>query len=447
MLKKGARHTLTITGYTSDGLGVGRVEGQVVFVKDALQGEVCLAEIEHVGHNAAWARVISRQETSPARLEPDCPYYALCGGCQTRHMTYEEELRFKQEKVRSALSRIGGIQVESLPIHGALQPERYRNKVQFPCAGGKIGYYQNRTHAVTDIDDCLLQSPLCADIRRAVKGYLAEEKVSCYDEKTGKGLLRHLYIRQNTAKQALVCLIINGKVLPNPDKLVEKLRQCNGVVGVVVGENTRKSNVILGERYHTLWGQDFLMDTLCGLTFRLSVPSFYQINHDQAEVLYTLAGEFAGLTGRENLLDLYCGTGTIGLTMAARARKLTGVEIIPEAIADAKENAARSGITNAEFFAADAGEMAEALARKGEKMDVVVVDPPRKGLSPAAIDALLKIAPEKIVYVSCDCATLARDLKILKEHYEISRVEAVDMFPRTHHIECVCLLSKKDVLQ
>lgn len=443
MLKKGAQYTLTITGYTSDGLGVGRVEGQVVFVKDALQGEVCRVEIEHVGHSAAWARVLSRAETSPARLEPDCPYYALCGGCQTRHMTYEEELRFKQEKVRSALKRIGGIEVDDLPIHGARQPERYRNKVQFPCAGGRIGYYQNRTHSVTDIDDCLLQPSLCADIRRAVKAYLVEEKMSCYDEKTGKGLLRHLYIRQNTAKQALVCLIINAKVLPNAEKLVENLRQCNGVVGVVVGVNTRKSNVILGESYQTLWGQDFLMDTLCGLTFRLSVPSFYQINHDQAEVLYTLAGDFAALTGRENLLDLYCGTGTIGLTMAAKARKLTGVEIIPEAIADAKENAARSGITNAEFFAADAGEMAEALRRRGEKMDVVVVDPPRKGLSPAAINALLKIAPQRIVYVSCDCATLARDLKLLKEHYEIPRVEAVDMFPRTHHIESVALLSRK----
>lgn len=444
MLKKNEKYTVTITGYGSDGLGVGRIDGQVVFVHGAIQGEVCQIEIEHVGHAAAWGRVVTLEQTSPARVEPDCPYYAKCGGCQTRHMSYEEELRFKQGKVRSALTRIGGLEVSEVPIHGAKTPSRYRNKVQFPCSEGKIGYYQGRTHAVTDIEDCLLQPESCNAIRKAVKEYLAESGVSCYNEKTGKGLLRHLYLRLNTRGETLVCLIVNGKKLPAEDRLVEKLIHCGGnVVGVVLSENTRKSNVILGEKYRTLWGQDFLMDQLCGLSFRLSVPSFYQINHDQAEVLYRLAGEFAGLTGKETLLDLYCGTGTIGLTLAGKAKKLTGVEIIPEAIVDAQENARRNGVTNAEFYAADAAVIAKKLAQEGEEVDVAVVDPPRKGLSADAIDALLKIAPKKIVYVSCDCATLARDLKILKEHYEIRRIETVDMFPRTHHVETVVLLSKR----
>lgn len=445
MLKKGEKYTVTITGYGSDGLGVGRIDGQVVFVHGAIRGEVCQIEIEHVGHAAAWGRVVTLEQASPARVEPDCPYYAKCGGCQTRHMSYEEELRFKQEKVRSALTRIGGLEVSEVPIHGAKAPSRYRNKVQFPCSGGKIGYYQGRTHAVTDIEDCRLQPAGCGAIRRAVKEYLAESGVSCYDEKTGKGLLRHLYLRLNTAGESLVCLVVNAPALPREELLVEKLTHCGeNVVGIVLNENTRKSNVILGERYCTLWGQDFLMDRLCGLHFRLSVPSFYQINHDQAEVLYRLAGEAAGLTGKEALLDLYCGTGTIGLTLAGKAEKLTGVEIIPEAIVDAQENARRNGVANAEFYAADAAVIAQKLAREEKAVDVAVVDPPRKGLSADAIDALLNIAPEKIVYVSCDCATLARDLKILKEHYEIRRVEAVDMFPRTHHIESVALLIRKE---
>lgn len=444
MLKKGEEYTVSITGYGSDGLGVGRVDGQVVFVHGALEGEECAVVIDHVGHGAAWGHIRSLLRPSPHRADPQCPYYTRCGGCQTRHMSYPEELRFKSEKVRAALNRIGGLSVEKVPIHGAEQSERYRNKVQFPCGGGKIGYYQGRTHAVTGIDDCLLQPAACAAIRRVVKDYLAENRVSCYDEKSGKGLLRHLYIRLNSAEQALVCLIVNGKNLPNEEALTEALARCGaGVVGVVLCENTRKNNVILGDNYRLLWGTDALHDTLCGLTFRLSVPSFYQINHDQAEVLYGLAGEFAGLTGEEELLDLYCGTGTIGLTMAHKAKKLIGVEIIPAAIEDAKANAARNGVTNAEFFAADAAAAAQMLADRGETPQVIVVDPPRKGLSPDAVEALLRLAPRRIVYVSCDCATLARDLKLLGEHYALARVEAVDMFPRTHHVETVALLSRK----
>lgn len=448
MLKKGGKHTLTITGYGSDGLGVGRVDGQVIFVHGALMGETCQVEIQHVGHAAAWARVLSILTPSPERLEPDCPHYALCGGCQTRHMTYAEELRFKRQKVLSALSRIGGIDLPDLPIHGAEQTDRYRNKVQFPCEGGKIGYYRSRTHSVTDIPDCLLQPGSCAAIRAAVKDYLSACAVSCYDERSGKGLLRHLCIRQNAAGQSLVCLVVNGSSLPHEDRLVESLRACGGnVIGVALNENTRKTNVILGENYRLLFGQDHLMDTLCDLTFRLSVPSFYQIHHDQAQLLYSLAAEFAGLTGEEALLDLYCGTGTIGLTMARRVKSLTGVEIIPAAIADARENALRNGISNAEFFAADSADVAEALVRQGKTLDVIVVDPPRKGLSKEALSAVLRLAPEKLVYVSCDCATLARDLKLLKEHYAIPRIEAVDMFPRTHHIETIALLMRKTTPQ
>lgn len=442
MLREGQHCPVTIEGYSSEGHGVARVDGQVVFVKGALAGEECQAVIEHAGHSAAWAGIETLTVPSPARLSPDCPYYAQCGGCQTRHMTYAEELSFKSGKVRSALARIGGVDPGQVPIHGAREPDRYRNKAQFPAAPGpSIGYFQERTHRVVDIEDCLLTPAPCASIRAAVRDWMTAFGVPAYDESAHTGLVRHLYIRVNAAGELLVCLLANGRSLPQEEALVAALRAAAPkLTGVILGVNEKKTNVILGDSYRTLWGRDYLMDSLCGLTFKLSVPSFFQVNRPQAEVLYGLARDFAALTGRETLLDLYCGTGTIGLILAGGAKEIIGVEAVAPAVADARENARRNGIENARFLCADAGAAAAQLAQEGVRPDVVVVDPPRKGLSPQVVDTLLAMSPGRIVYVSCDCATLARDVKLLRPAYTLTRAEAVDMFPRTHHVETVALL-------
>ncbi len=442
MLQEGQRHTVRVSGYSAEGHGVARIDGQVVFVKGALDGETCDIFIEHVGHSAAWARIERLLDPSPHRQAPDCPYYTQCGGCQTRHMDYEAELAFKAAKVRDALARIGGADPGELVIHASARSERCRNKVQFPAAPGpKLGYYQTRTHAVTDVSDCLLAPAVCAPIQQAVKGWMTENNVPAYDERAHKGLVRHLYVRTNAAGEALVCLLANGRSLPNESGLVDALRAAApGLTGVILGVNTRKSNVILGEHYRTLWGRDFLMDSLCGLQFKLSIPSFFQVNRPQAEVLYGLAGEYAALTGTETVLDLYCGTGTIGLTLADKAREVIGVEVVAPAVEDARENAARNGVANARYLCADAGEAAAQLAREGVRPDVVIVDPPRKGLSPEVVEVLRTMAPGRIVYVSCDPATLARDIKALRPDYRLEKAEAVDMFPRTVHVETVALL-------
>ena len=445
MLAENQVHTVTIQGYASEGQGVARIDGQVVFVKGALAGETCRISIEHVGHRAAWAHVEEILTPSPDRIEPDCPYYGRCGGCQTRHMSYPAEVAFKAGKVHDALQRIGGVDPGLILLHGASAPDRYRNKVQFPVAGSAIGYFQERTHHVIDISDCRLTPEICAPIREAVVTWMRENHVPAYDEHTHTGLIRHLYIRTNRQGEALVCILANGRSFPKEDELVSALRAVSDkLIGISLGVNTRKTNVILGDSYRTLWGQDYLMDSLCGLTFRLSVPSFFQVNRPQAEVLYTLAAEFAGLTGTETLLDLYCGTGTIGLIMAARAKEVIGVEVVAEAIADARENARRNNVANARYLCADAGQAAAQLAAEGVRPDVVVVDPPRKGLSPEVIQVLLTMAPRKIVYVSCDPATLARDVKELTAAYTLKRAEAVDMFPRTHHVETVLSLVRRE---
>lgn len=438
-------YPIPIDGYAADGSGVGRVDGQVAFVKGALRGEVCDVFIEKVGRSAVWGRVERVNNPSPARRESDCPYDQSCGGCTFRHMDYGEELAAKRQKVEDALRRIGGADVAVEVIHGAEQTRRYRNKVQFPVAAGpKIGFYQQRTHAVTDVDDCLLQPVSAANLRAAVKAWMKTQRVLAYDERTGKGLVRHLYVRTNRAGESLCCLLVNGKTVSNETVLVEALRAAEPkLVGVVLGINEKRNNVILGEAYRTLWGQDFLMDTMCGLSFRLSVPSFYQVNTPQAELLYGRALEFAGLTGTETVLDLYCGIGTISLVLAGRAGKVYGAEVVPQAIADAKENAARNGVENVEFLCADAGAAAKKLAEDGVRPHVVCVDPPRKGLAGDVIDTIAAMGPARVVYVSCDSGTLGRDVKLFAAHgYRLQKAEAVDLFPRTAHVECVVLMSR-----
>ena len=447
MVEKGQQYTVTTDGYSSEAVAVARIDGLAVFVKGALRGETCRIQIEHVGHRAAWARVEEILVPSPHRVAPACPYYPQCGGCQTCHMDYAEELAFKETKVADALRRIGGLDFPVPPVLGAESTERYRNKAQFPVAAGpKVGFYQERSHAVVDVADCALQSPAAAGLAAALRRWMAEYSVPAYDETTRQGLVRHLLVRSNAAGECLAAVVANAPSLPREKELAAALRAATpGLRGVVLNENQRDTNVILGRTWRTLWGEDTLLDSLRGVTFRLSLPAFYQVNHTQTEVLYGLVERFAALTGRERVLDLYCGVGTIGLTLAQHAKTLLGAEIVPAAIEDAKENARRNGIENAQFLCADAAQVAASLARQGEKIDVAIVDPPRKGLAPQVVESLLTIAPERLVYVSCDPATLARDLHLLSQSYRLTHLQCVDMFPRTYHVETVVLLSKGEI--
>ena len=444
--KKNEQHPLRIEGYGSAGEGVARLEGQAVFVKGALAGEICQVQLLKVGKSAAWGRVTQVLTPVPGRQSPDCPRYPRCGGCQLRHMTYAEELRFKRQKVQDALQRIGGWTGRVEKIHGAEAPDRYRNKIQFPVADGpRVGFFRARSHEVIDAEDCLLQPLAATRLREAFKLWMERYQVPAYDERVHGGLIRHFYVRVNQRGQSLCAVIANGTDLPHQEELVQALRRAEpDLAGVVLSVNQEKTNVILGKTHRCLWGRDYLEDTLCGLTFRLSVPSFYQVNREQAEVLYGRALAFAGLTGRETVLDLYCGIGTITLVMARQAGRAIGAEVIPAAVEDAKANAARNGVTNAEFLCADAAQAAQTLADRGLRPDVICVDPPRKGLAPAVIDAIVQMAPQRLVYVSCDPATLARDVKRMEEQgYVLQRAEAVDLFPRTAHVETVVLLSHK----
>ena len=444
-LAKNQEHTVTIEGYGEDGMGVARIDGRVVFVHGALRGEKCRVLILKTLRSVAFAKVLKVLEPSDARIAPDCPYFPRCGGCTYRHMRYEEELRLKRQRVQDNLSRIGGSTVEVEEILGAQDTLRYRNKAQYPVSkDGAVGFYRARTHEVIECEHCLLVKPEADAAAEALREYMQTCHVAGYDEKTGRGLVRHLYVRSNAAGESLICVLVNGDKLPKEDRLVGLLRAaCPKCTGIVLGTNTKKGNVILGDRYRTLWGSDRLEDTLCGKTFRLSVPSFYQVNRAQAERLYAKAIEFTGLTGGETVLDLYCGAGTITLAMADRAKRVLGAEIVPEAIDDARENAACSGVQNAEFFCGDASDVAKKLARERLRPDVITVDPPRKGLAADVVESIAEMQPERVVYVSCDSATMARDVKRFAElGYTAVRACAVDMFPRADHVETVCLLSK-----
>ena len=444
-LKKNDIVTLTIEDYTGEGLGVARLDGRVVFVRRGIRGEQCEARIEKVLKNIAYARVVSVAEPSEHRREPDCPYYGRCGGCDFRHMDYAEELEAKRRKVHNAVVRLGGSSVQVEAVLGAEHPTRYRNKVQYPISrDGAVGFYRAHSHDVTDIPVCLLQMEPAEQAAEVLRQWMRRYDVPGYDEQTGEGLMRHLYVRCNAKGESLICLMVNGGRLPHERELVERLREgVPGIRGVVLGVNRRKDNVILADRYRTLWGEDVLEDVLCGLTFRLSVPSFYQVNRDQAEVLYGKALEYAELTGKETVLDLYCGAGTITLVMAKQAGRAIGAEIVPEAIADAEENRRRNGVENAEFFCGDASAVAAKLANEGLRPDVITVDPPRKGLAEDVIDAIVRMAPQRVVYVSCDPATLGRDIRRFAElGYTVQRVSAVDLFPGTQHVESVALMVK-----
>ena len=441
-------YTGTVEGYSSEGLGIVRLDGAVVFVPQAIRGEEIDLRVTKVMKTAAAGEIVKIHNLSPERTKPECPYFGKCGGCDFQHMSYTEELWAKRQRVQDALTRLGGTDLQVEEILGAKDPTHYRNKSQYPVgADGAIGFFRARSHQVVPIDRCLIQSEVSDRTAKAVGNWMKRYRVSAYDETTGKGLVRHIYVRVNRKGESLCCVIANGKQLPREPELAAYVRAAApGTVGVVLNTNTKKGNVILGEKYRTLWGQDLLMDTLCGLQFKLSVPSFYQVNRDQAEVLYGKALEFAALTGEETVLDLYCGTGTITLCLAKQAKKAIGAEIVPPAIEDAKENAARNNIENAEFFCGDAADIAAKLEREGLRPDVITVDPPRKGLAPEVIASVAGMGPKRVVYVSCDPATLGRDVKIFDGFgYKAVRAAAVDMFPGTRHVETVVLLSKGEI--
>ena len=447
-LEKNRIYRAHIDGYSSEGLGIARIDGQVVFVHGAVRGETCDVLVMKVLKNAAFGKIAALAEPSPARRQPDCPYYGRCGGCDFRHMSYEEELWAKRARVQDALTRIGGAEVTVEEILGAEQPLHYRNKSIYPISpAGEVGFYRARSHQVVHVEHCLIQKPEADALAQAVRDYIARFQVEPYNEATGRGLLRHLYVRTSCRGESLACLLVNGSRLPHEQELVDMLRAAApGVCGVVLGENTRRGNAILGDRYRTLWGRDYLTDTLCGLELRLSVPSFYQVNHDQAQRLYEKALEYAGLTGRELAVDLYCGAGTITQVLARRARHVIGGEIVPEAIRDAEDSARRNGVENVEFLCGDASRLAAELRQRGLRPDVICVDPPRKGLAPDVVEAAASMEPERIVYVSCDPATLARDVaRFAPLGYCPVRACAVDLFPGTAHVETVVLLSKGEI--
>ena len=449
-LKKNDEIQLNITALTSEGSALGRKDGVPIFVRGGVPGDVVTAHIIKAKKNYAVARLQQVLEPSPHRVESDCPVSARCGGCAFRTVDYAEELRFKQQRIDDAFQRIGHLNLQVEGVLAAPDTVRYRNKAQYPVQlqdGRPVaGFYAYKSHRVVPTGDCLLQ---CTDFSAGVAACLQwaeEHQISVYNEETGTGLLRHLYFRKGQATgQVLACIVINGTDLPGGDALCAALRAAvPGLVGVVLNSNTRRTNVILGDRDRVLWGKGKLLDKLCGKTFAIGPHAFYQVNHDQCERLYALAGDFAGLTGDQVLLDLYCGVGTIGLTLADRCRRLIGVEVVPQAVENARENARRNGIENAEFLCADAAGAATQLASQGVRPDVAIVDPPRKGCAPEVFAAIDKMGIERLVYVSCDPATLARDLALLTTMgYTARRACGVDLFPRTPHVETVVLLSHK----
>lgn len=454
---------LTIEDIGVNGEGIGKVDGYTLFVKDAVIGDVVEAKLMKAKKNYGYARLMNIVTASADRVSPECKYARKCGGCQLQEMSYERQLEFKQNKVNENLMRLGGFAPEMLkqimePIVGMEKPFYYRNKAQFPFSTDKdgnaiTGFYAARTHDIIANTDCMLGVKVNQEILEIVLAFMKIQKINSYEEKTGKGLLRHVLIRYGfTTKEIMVCLVINGTTLPSFEKLVEKLQTIEGMTSVCTSTNTKNTNVIMGDSYDVLWGQAFITDYIGDIKYQISPLSFYQVNPAQTEKLYGLALEFAGLEGHETVWDLYCGIGTISLFLAQKAKQVYGVEIIPQAIDDAKNNAKINDIQNVQFYVGKAEEiLPEYYAQyvkehPGENAhaDVIVVDPPRKGCEETLLKTMVEMSPEKIVYVSCDSATLARDLRYLCENgYVLVRGRAVDQFPMSVHVETACLLVRK----
>ena len=451
MLLKNQIYEATVTDYTEEGQGVAHVEGCVVFLPNAVAGERVKLRIEKARKTWAAGKIVEILERSPHRVNRACPVAKLCGGCDFWHLDYEEETRLKAQRVTDCLNRIGGENLERLPILAAPTCEGYRNKAQYPvaCEKGRAyaGFFKAGTHQVVENTRCRILPEETDRIKAIVMDYVNKNRVPVYDESTHRGLLRHIYVRRGAVSgQILVCLVVNGNGLPKVSGLIDALKAVPGFTTLVLSVNTKKGNAVLGDKFVTLYGPGYIEDTLCGLNFRLSARSFYQVNHPQAQRLYREAISLAEITKEDLVLDLYCGVGTITLAMAAAAGRVIGVEVIPQAVEDARENAVRNGIENAEFFCADAGAAALELEAKGIRPDIITVDPPRKGLNADAIEAIDRMDPRRLVYISCDPATLARDVALLKERgFTLQKALAADLFPRCAHVETVALLGRKQV--
>ena len=452
MLKKNQIEEAEITAMSSDGNGIAKIDGMVVFVPYTAVGDKLKIRIVKVQKNYSFGIIEEILEPSPDRVDDHCPVYKKCGGCAFRHISYEAELRHKAEFVQSNLRRLGGLDPVMLPITPSPLVQGYRNKAQYPIReyDGKIeaGFFAKRSHRVISCASCDLQPAFFEQILEYTKQFLEEYHISAYDEQTGKGKVRHLYIRYGEVSgEVMVCLVVNSERLPHAAEYVEGLlKVCPQVVSVVLNINREQNNVILGQKCITLYGKDTIEDTLCDVRFELSPLSFYQVNRQAAEKLYRLAAEMAQFEGNELLIDLYCGAGTIGLSMASKVRELIGVEIVPDAVENAKENAKRCGVENARFICADAKEAAAQLAAENLHPDVIVVDPPRKGCDLEVLQAISAMAPKRLVMISCNSASLARDCKELEAlGYHLEKAAPVDLFPRTTHVETVVLLSKGGV--
>lgn len=455
-MEKNQEFTVSIEDMSEDGAGIGKLDGYIWFIKDAVIGDVVRARAMKMKKNYGFARLMEILTPSEARVEPKCPVARQCGGCQLQAMSYEEQLKFKERKVKNHLLRIGKFkenEIHMLPIMGMKEPWRYRNKAQFPFGldkNGNIvaGFYAGRTHDIIECEDCLLGVEENKDILGIIKGFMRVHGIRPYDETTHKGLVRHALIRKGFhSGEIMVCLVINGKDIPAKEQLVEELCQVKGMTSISYSINQEKTNVIMGKEIVNLYGPGYITDNIGNVTYQISPLSFYQVNPVQTEKLYGTALEYAGLTGNETVWDLYCGIGTISLFLAQNAKKVYGVEIVPQAIEDARRNAALNNITNAEFFT---GKAEEVLPEQYEKnkvyADVIVVDPPRKGCDQVCLDTILKMAPKRVVYVSCDSSTLARDLRYLADGgYEVEKVRCCDMFGQSCHVETVALLTKKDI--
>ena len=450
-LKKNERYTCTVTGYNSEGMGVAHIHDRAVFIKDAIVGETWEVLILKVTTGAVYAKGLQLLTPSLARIESVCPVAGKCGGCVLTHMDYREELKFKLDKVNNALHRIGGSDFVIDEIIPSENEFRYRNKGITAVGSHEgtlcAGFYRQRSHDIIPVTDCLLQSHAANNVNAAVLRWMSEHNIPAYNEETHKGSVRHVFTRTNRKGQVLVTVVsAKGFGTATPTLAPALLDACPDVVGVVLNINKSKGNSVLAGDFHTLWGADTIEETLCGYRFSISPQAFFQINPPQAEKLYNRAVEYAAPNGG-TVLDLYCGTGTITLCLSAKADQVIGAEIVPEAVENAKINAVRNGVSNAEFICADAAVAAQAFKDRGIRPDCIVVDPPRKGMYPDALQNIVDMQPDRIVYVSCDPATLARDVKILNDQgYCITKGTAVDMFPRTHHVETVVQLNKnKDI--
>jgi 23S rRNA (uracil1939-C5)-methyltransferase len=449
-IKKNDEIKLNIESMTSEGSALGHYNGIAIFVRGAVVGDEIVAHIIKTSKRYCIATLKEIIKKSPERIESDCSVSKKCGGCSFRDMTYDEELRYKKSRVVDAVTRIAHLDIPVNDVAFADKLEHYRNKAQYPvsiCDGELLaGFYAYKSHRIIPCSDCKLQSEDFVDCLNAFEKWVKFSNITSYDENTGKGLLRHIYLRKAFGTgEIMACAVINGDNLPNENYLIDELCKIDGMSSICVNVNKKQSNVILGVETKTIWGTDTITDILLGKKFVISPNSFYQVNHSQCEKLYSKAMEYASLTGNETVVDLYCGAGTIGLTMADKAKQIFGIEIVPQAIDNAKINAKLNEITNAEFFCGDAYEGAKALEKRGVNADVVILDPPRKGCQKELFDIVQMMNPKKIVYVSCDSATLARDLEILNQKgYIAEEITPVDMFPRTPHIECVAKIVKID---